>query len=46
MIAEQARKLEESQKMKKKAKCPAKGQKFDSGQFEKEKQLGNKDQNQ
>lgn len=41
VIAQQALLLE--QKAKKKAKCPPKGQKFDSANFERQKQLGHQD---
>ena len=40
VIAEQSKLAEEKLKTQKKSKCPVKGQKFDSGQFERQKQLG------
>lgn len=43
IIAEQARLAQEKQKTQKKAKCTPKGQKFDSAQWERQKQLGKQD---
>lgn len=43
VIAQQAKLAEESNKARKKAKCPPKGQKFDSAQWERQKQLGKHD---